>query len=64
MKNKLKHISSFTELTYKGNHPIIWKDGRLIESKAGNDLEKDQKEDLEKLNQLLLMLKKLNDSSE
>jgi hypothetical protein len=64
MKDKLKHISSYTELSFKSNHPFILNEGKLIESNANNDLEKDQKEDLEKLNQLLLRLKKLSDSPE
>ena len=64
MKDKLKHISSYTELSLKSNHPFIFNEGKLIESNANNDLEKDQKEDLEKLNQLLLRLKKITDSPE
>jgi len=64
MKSKLKHISSYTELSHKGNHPFILIDGALTESNANNELEKDQKEDLEKLNQLLMKLKKLTDSND
>lgn len=64
MKNKLKHISSYTELSFKSKHPFILEEGKLIEFSTNNDLEKDQKEDLEKLNQLLFMLKKLRDSPE
>ena len=64
MKYKLKHISNYTELSFKSNHPFIFEEGSLIASNANNDLEKDQKEDLEKLNRLLLMLKKLSNSPE
>ena len=46
MKYKLKHISAYTELSFKSKHPFIFEEGSLIASNANNDLEKDQKEDL------------------
>jgi hypothetical protein len=64
MKNKLKHISSYTELSFNLSHPFIFEKGKLIESDANKELERDQKEDLEKLNQLLSKLKKLSESAE
>ena len=64
MKRKQQHISSYTELTKMGEHPFIWEAGNFIESKSKDNLDKQQKEDLEKLNQLLERLKKLSQSEE
>ena len=64
MRNKLKHISSLTELTYRGKYPFLWDKGSFLISNACNELEEEQKSELEKLNQLLLKLKKLSESDE
>jgi ABC-type enterochelin transport system substrate-binding protein len=64
MKNKLNHISSYTELSANKEHPLFWNTRKMEESPEMFGLNKEQKEDLEKLKSLLEKLKNLSQHDE